>query len=190
MIRGLYYSYVIVLLAAVGFVGQSNWPFSTAAIDNLKSQGRLLERTTTITAAQVRTLNATQVEIVPAPGAGLAIAVERVQFMLDFNSNAYNNDAAGEDLVVTGGNFGIGSGVYVVRCDNAVCLDVDATQDEYGWTTAEDVTSTSGGHELVPNTNLELGILGGEIASPNNDSSGDSPIIVRVYYRLLKVDLS
>lgn len=57
-------------------------------------------RTVTIPYAQVRTLNATPVEIIPAPAAGYYHEVVSCHWFLDYGTAAYDAAAAGDALVL------------------------------------------------------------------------------------------
>jgi hypothetical protein len=62
--------------------------------------GGEFERTVRIPAAAVRTLNATPVEVVPAPGVGKVIEVISVLAKLDFAAPAYDSVGGSENLLI------------------------------------------------------------------------------------------
>lgn len=139
-----------------------------------------LVATGTLTASQVRNLNATPVTVIAAPGSGKAIVVDSLQLTLDFNSNVYDDDGAGEDfyLLYTGGQ------AVTNACDNATCLNVDQASDAFGYIQSNPVQ----GYVLASNTSVSITIASGELAAANNDANGDSPIRYRIRYRI--VDLA
>ncbi len=125
----------------------------------------------TITAAKVKTLNATLVELVPAPGTGFYLKPTRIHYMLDFASAAYDGAAAGEDLATK----------YTDTSGAKVCADVD--HDGFGNAAADAhafpdiVTSVT----PVENAALVAEILSGEWYA----AAGDSPIVYEIDYQIL-----
>lgn len=136
--------------------------------------------TVTVPTAEVLALNATPKQLVAAPGAGKAIIVTGVQFMLNYNSAAYNGIAAGEDLAVRYTN---GSGTIVAHCEATGFLD--AVADAYRFSFAANNASGSIS-EVTPvaNAAIVLHMLTGEIATGNSD------LIVKVFYRIITLDLT
>ncbi len=124
----------------------------------------------TIATAAVKTLNATPVALVAAPGAGKILVPVLVQFFLDYGTTAYDGIAAGEDLNVRYTN---GSGALVATIEATGFLD--ATADAYRWVTPTTAAAVAG----VANAALVLYMATGEIAT------GDSPLKVRTYYRVI-----
>lgn len=126
----------------------------------------------TITSAQLLALNATPVELVPAPAAGFAHVVKRVTVHKPAGT-AYAGIAAGEDLVV---KYTDGSG--------AQASGVVETTGFLDQTTAEtrvvgfpgSTTTTAGDVEPVSAAALVLHLLTAEIIT------GDSPLYVRVEF--------
>lgn len=142
---------------------------------DLVDETRLIRRVTTIPFASVRTLNATPVSVVPAPGAGFFNDVESVRVMLDYGSAAYDAVAgSGEDLAfkytnasgskVTGDIAGSGFG--------------DATSDQQRLARGVAVTPVS-------NAAIVAHILAGEWYS----AAGNSPLLVEVFYRVRRAQL-
>lgn len=136
---------------------------------------RLIRRVTTIATAAVRTLNATPVSVVPAPGAGFFIEVDSVRVMLDYNSAGYDAVAgSGEDLSFKYTNA---SGAKVTG-DIAGWGFGDATSDQQRLARGVAVTP-------VANAAIVAHILSGEWYS----AAGNSPLLVEVFYRVRRVQL-
>lgn len=134
------------------------------------SAAPLKTATVTIATAAVKTLNATPVTLVAAPGAGKALVLVGALFWLDYNSAAYNGIAEGEDLAI---KINDGSGATLATVEATGFLD--ATADAWRYvlpTTAADIAP-------VADAPLVLQMLVGEIAT------GNSPLKVRVLYREL-----
>jgi hypothetical protein len=132
----------------------------------------------TLTATQVRKLNATPIEIIAAPAAGSAIVLESAQFELNWNANAYDNVGAGEDLLLFYTSGGGGAGI---TCDNVSCLNAAATADDYGLSSPTDSLGTG----IVDASGIKISILSGEWAAADLDANGDSTIDYRIRYRLV-----
>lgn len=126
----------------------------------------------TITAAQMLALNATPVELVAAPAAGLAHVVRRVRLHKPAGT-AYATVAAGEDLVVkyTNGSGAQASGVIETTgfLDQATAQFRIVGFPGSTGSTAGDVTPVSAAA-------LVMHLLVGEI------TTGDSPLYVLVDY--------
>lgn len=129
-----------------------------------------------IATAAVLTLNATAVEVVPAPGSGKYNVFIGAAVFLDYNSIAYAADA-GEDLVFT----------YTDKNG----AEISNTLDGEEWEGTADVLKyayplNAAASALVgaANAPICLFLKSGEWAS------GDSPLKVRTFYRVLdSVDL-
>ena len=76
----------------------SSWVVLSASIS--ASNPGYRRATGTILAAAVQTLNATPVEVIAAPGAGLFIDVQSCHWMLAHNGVDYDAAGAGEDLAL------------------------------------------------------------------------------------------
>ena len=133
--------------------------------------------TVTIATASVKTLNATPVELVPAPGSGYANILLGALAFLDYNSAAYDGIAAGEDLAI---KYTDGSGQQVAVFEATGFLD--QTSDQVRWTYPTVQTSTAG-QTPVANAALVAHMLAGEIAT------GNSPVKIRCYYRVVPTTL-
>ena len=132
----------------------------------------------TITGAELLALNATPIELVPAPGAGKALIFTGAQLHLDYNSAAYAGVAVGEDLSIE-----YSGGAIVAQIETTGFLD--QTNDEFRWALPA-TTAAATVSEVTPvaNTALDVSLLVGEIIT------GDSPLIIEVRYRTITLDLS
>jgi len=125
----------------------------------------------TITTEELLALNATPIEIVPAPGAGLAIVPAgpvALVLMLDFAAVAYDGVAAGEDLSL---KYTGDSGTELIQVESTGLLD--ATEDAVVYAAPGTLVTPEADEPVV------LHLLVGEIAT------GDSPLHVRFYYRVI-----
>jgi hypothetical protein len=159
--------------------GQSS--IVTTISGELYSDERIV--TGTLLPAQIRTLNATPVELVASPGSGNAIWVSSAQYMLDYGSFAYNDVGSGEDLVLRTGTTNV-----QVTCDETLCLNADATSDQYARSQTSQLASL--GQPLNDNTALSITITAGEWATSNSDLNGNSPIHYVIRYKVVPVDIS
>lgn len=130
----------------------------------------LYQADVTVTTAQVKALNATPVQLVAAPGTGLMIVPVLAQLYLPYVSAAYACIAAGEDLEIRYTN---GSGTLWATIETTGFLDQTATQHRVVLPTAAAAFTPAANAPLV------LDLAAGEIIT------GDSPLKVRTYYRLL-----
>lgn len=128
-----------------------------------------LVATATVEAAEVLALNATPIEVIPAPPAGVAIAPYRVA-IFKTGGTAYAGIAAGEDLVL---KYTDASGAQCSpQIETTGFLDQAAAQTRivHGLTTA---------YSPVVDAAVVLHLLSGEI------TTGDTPLRVRVWYDLI-----
>lgn len=130
----------------------------------------------TLTAAQVKALNATPRTLVAAPGAGYAIVFEGAVVAFTYGSAAYAGIAAGEDLAV---RYTDGSGTQVGAVETTGFLDQTSSQMRY----VRPFNAASGVSDLTPTANAALvaHMLTGEI------TTGDSPVKIRVFYRVVPI---
>ena len=128
-----------------------------------------------VTAAQVLALNATPQPIIAAPGAGLAIVVDRVAVYKPAGT-AYAGIAVGEDLVLKYTN---GSGAQVSSViETTGFLDQTTAQTRTAGPPGA-VTATAADYAPVANAAVVLHLLTGEI------STGDSDLIVWAWYDVI-----
>lgn len=125
----------------------------------------------TISTGELLALNATPKEIVAAPGTGLAIVPAgpvALVLMLDFATTAYDGIAAGEDLSLAYTGAG---GTELISVESTGFLDA----------TADALVYAAPGSLVTPEEDepVVLHLLTGEIAT------GDSPLHVRFYYRIV-----
>lgn len=127
-----------------------------------------------ITSLQILSLNATPIELVPAPGANKVLMFEGAFFFYDYNSTAYAGIAAGEDLAIKYNNS---SGTTVGATE--VTGFLDQTSDQYRFAGPYGLAISN----ITPqiNTPLVLHMVVGEI------TTGNSPIGVRVQYKTVDI---
>lgn len=123
-----------------------------------------------ISSAEILALHTTPKTLVSAPGANKVIVFEKAIFFLDYNSAAYSGIAAGDDINI---RYTDGSGVIVGTLETTGFLDLVA--DSYAL--VEPNSSTL----ILPANSPLVASLAGAI------TSGDSPIAVRVYYRIVEL---
>lgn len=130
----------------------------------------------TLTAAQVKALNATPITLVAAPGAGYANVFEGAIVAFTYGTAAYAGIASGEDLSI---RYTDGSGLQVGAAETTGFLDQTSSQLRY----VRPFTAASGVSDITPVANAALvaHMLSGEI------TTGDSPVKVRVFYRIVPI---
>lgn len=126
---------------------------------------------TVISSAELLALHTTPKTLVSAPGASKALVLDSAVFFLDYNSAAYADIAAGDDLNI---RYTDGSGAVAGTLETTGFLDLSA--DAYS------VVQTPAGSIILPANAPLVASLAGAI------TTGDSPLAVRVFYRI--VDLS
>ena len=133
----------------------------------------------TIDSDDVKTLNATPVALVAAPGAGFYIEFDRAHFWLDYGTTAYDGIATGEDLILS---YTDSSGEEVARVETTGFLD--ATADAHRNVHVQAAKDADGAYAPAANAALVLSLLSGEIAT------GDSDLKYEVYYRVKTLEFS
>jgi uncharacterized membrane-anchored protein len=138
------------------------------------------ELTAVITSAQLLALNATPVEIIPAPAAGYAHVINRVQVHKPAGT-AYAGIAAGEDLVL---KYTDASGAQASSViETTGFLDQTTAQTRVASFPAS-VSTTAGDVAPVSAAAIVAHLLTGEI------TTGNSPLYVTVSYdTILLADL-
>ena len=121
-----------------------------------------------VTTAQIRALHTSgsEIELIPAPGAGKVIVVENVIAALKYNSTAYTAVAGGDDFQI---EYGVSTPVAIGTVETTGFLTLVADSVRL-WNRANDV--------LIPvNTNVEVSLLGAVL-------TGNSPVTFIVAYRI------
>jgi hypothetical protein len=138
----------------------------------------MMYRDVIVSVAEALALNATPKTLVPAPGAGKALVFEGARIGVKYVSAAYGGIAAGEDLSIKYTNA---AGLEVGQCETTGFLDQASDQMRF----VRPQTAASGNSAMTPvaNSPLVLHLLVGEI------TTGDSPLKVRVYYRIVPTGL-
>jgi hypothetical protein len=134
----------------------------------------------TITSAQVLALFATPIQIVAAPGAGLALILNRL-VIYKAAGTAYAGVAAGEDLVAKYTNAAGAQASSVIETTGF--LDQATAQTRYAGPPGA-VTTAAADVTPVANAALVLHLLVGEIIT------GTSDLIVWTYYDVLPTVLT
>ena len=146
--------------------------------DVLGNEQEIEHVTKTITSAQILALFATPIEVIAAPGAGKALILEGALLFLDHGGTDYAGIAAGEDLSFKYTNA---AGAEVMRIETTGFMDASADALRYARPT--DLTNMIPVHTPIANAAIVLHLLVAEIIT------GDSPLIVRTYYRVVPTTL-
>lgn len=132
----------------------------------------------TITSAQLKALNATPVQLIAAPGTNLALVCLGAIFYLPYNTTAYATPAAASDLGIKYTN---GSGAEAsARVETTGLLDASSSQLRYVGEAAKGAVGAVGDITPVANAALVLHNL-----SATEYTTGDSPLKVRVFYKVI-----
>ena len=135
----------------------------------------IIGRDVVVSSAELLALFATPKTLVPAPGANLALVFEGA-WIVKPAGTAYGGIAAGEDLSVKYTNA---AGAEVGSAEATGFLDQATIQGRY--MRAHGAASGVSDKTPVANAALVLHMLVGEIIT------GDSPLHVRVFYRIVPV---
>lgn len=133
--------------------------------------------TVTLTAAQLRKLNATPVTLVAAPGAGYALVPIRTVAKLTAGSNAFDAVGDGDDLTIKYTNS---SGAIVTHFETTGFLDQLTNQVRV----ALPGNASGALKEVTPVANAALvaHILAGEIAAADANANGNGTLSIEIQY--------
>lgn len=123
-----------------------------------------------LTSAEVKALAATNITLVPAPGAGLAIVPTGVYYFLDRNA-AYDDAAADGDLILA----------YHTTQTALITTQADGVIDAAADTGVYERPAVT---DFVPEANTAL-VLDNDGAEFTGDAGGVNTLKVRVYYRVV-----
>ncbi len=136
-----------------------------------------------ISSAQLLALNATPIEVVPAPGAGYAVVVTGWSCWHG-TGTAYSGIASGEDLALkyTDGSGAVAAGViettgFLDQITAQLRVAGNGCSSSAGSATPSSITP-------VANAAIVAQLLVGEI------TTGDFPINIQVFYNLIPTDLT
>ena len=122
----------------------------------------------TVTAAEIKALNATAKQLVAAPGAGKGLVFKGAKIRKSAGT-AYDGIAAGEDLAICYTNI---SGVQVGGQECTGFMDQITTM-------ANEIKPIVANLKVTPNAALVIGMLTGEIAT------GNATLKVQVEYDII-----
>jgi len=129
--------------------------------------GNILEKEVSLTSTEILALYDSPKELVAAPGSGKVLQFAGAVGFLDFNSTAY--DTAG--ILTIKYTDGSGTAVSDAVAAAALCNQADDCYEEFAKTSAET--------ELTANAALVL------TCDTANPASGDSPMKIKIFYRVL-----
>lgn len=166
------------IVDAIGEMFTELYGYETARVAAEAAQSTIQFVDVTISSAEILALNATPKTLVAAPGAGLALIFEGAVAFYDYGTAAYADIAAGEDIAIKYTNS---SGLQVASIETTGFLDATADATRY----AQAYRAASGVSSITPVANAALvaHMLSGEI------TTGDSPLLMRVYYRVVPTTL-
>ncbi len=140
-------------------------------------------QTGTLTATEVRKLNATPVEVIASPGTGQAIIVHSVQWMMDYGGTAFDSVGAGDDLRL----LYDGDSVIISDCDRLNCINGAGTSDTFGMAWGP---VNFAGYNPIADKAINATLKTSEWAAADDDANGNSVIRYLIIYRLITLDLS
>jgi len=126
---------------------------------------------TQLSAAQVNALAATNIEIVAAPGAALAIAVTGIHLFLDHGGTNFAQDAADDALAIL---YNGGAEITELGTEAQGTAFIEASADSSLFITPPL------GQALKANSAIDLDMNGG-----TEHTNGDGTLSVRVFYRVV-----
>lgn len=125
---------------------------------------------TVVSNAELKTLNATAVTVVPAPGAGKYLAVRRIHVQYVYATAAFDSVGSGDDLEF---RYTGASGAKVVTNVETTGM-LDQTADKYADAVGIDVIP-------VANAPIVAHLATGEVYS----AAGGGSLVVTTYYSVL-----
>lgn len=142
------------------------------SISSQGAPGGLIWTKTDISSAELLALNATPINIVPAPGANKILILDSALVFYNYNSTAYAGIGASEDLAI---KWNTGSGTIAGSMEATGFLD--ATSDQYRLMSIVGTLTAT----ITPqiNTALVLHMTVGEI------TTGNSPLVVITRHSVL-----
>ena len=164
--------------AAIMYASAFTLPSSTQYIGLNNNLHRIQMTTKTVTATQLRTLAASPVSVVAAPGADYAVLIHNAVLSYRGGSNVFDSVGAGEDLAL---RYTDGSGTIV-------STTVDTTSDvNFGSVTDDDILMDRvGAYKPTINAAVVLdNVGGGELATTDDDSDGDGVVYLEVFYSVV-----
>lgn len=126
------------------------------------------QRTITLTSAQILALNATPIEIVPAPGAGIYLTPVAVSSVLHFGSVGYANGSQVNCYVGA-----LGNGNFIKA---ATAAHINSGANDIEQLIGDPLTGTPDAQANIENQNLRLEAAGAAFIT------GDGTLTVTVYY--------
>ncbi len=125
---------------------------------------------TILTSQEVKALAATNIDLVPAPGSGLALVPTGVYYFLDRNA-AYDDAAADGDLILA----------YKTTQTALITTQADSFIDAAADRGTYEVPAVG---DFVPEANTAI-VLDNDGAEFTGDASHLNTLLVRVYYRIV-----
>lgn len=135
-----------------------------------------------LTTAQLLALNATPIEVIPAPGVGKAIIILGVKWEKPAGT-AYAAIDVADDLLLKYINS---SGEDLIHCETTGFLDQATKQHRYSYPAQLSTNVAAGLFAITPVENAKV------VAHMNNGevTTGNTSLFGRIYYKIVPMDLS